>query len=162
MMAFSAASIALIHNTEKYVRYDYFRNHFCYYYLSAVARRYLNQQNQQFWNAWEDHSQYPKIVQNVFPSATVHPYKDSLDQMREFVELQLAGKPNRDFSTDQLLEHQAELNCIRFGKPTQHLKKMNSLLKLIGYEVRRVCKEKSKPGYNRWRYHRIESQQLAS
>ena len=151
-----------IHNTEKYVRYDYFRNYFCYYYLSAVARRYLKLQEQSFWNAWYDHSQYPKIFQKVFPSATVHPYKDRLDQMREFVDAQLANNPKREFTKDQLLQHKAELNRIRFDEPSQYLEKMNTLLKLIGYEVRRVCKDKNKPGYNRWRYHRIESQQLAS
>ena len=151
-----------IHNTEKYVRYDYFRNHFCYYYLSAVARCYLNQQKQRFWSAWEDHSQYPKIFQKVFPTAITHPYKDRLDQMREFVEAQLDGDPKREFSTDQLRAHKAELNRIRFDEPSQYLEKMNALLKLIGYEVRRVCKDKTKPGYERWRYHRIESQQLAS
>ena len=151
-----------IHNTEKYVRYDYFRNYFCYYYLSAVARRYLKLQEQSFWNAWYDHSQYPKIFQKVFPSATVHPYKDRLDQMREFVDAQLANNPKREFTKDQLLQHKAELNRIRFDEPSQYLEKMNTLLKLIGYEVRRVCKDKNKPGYNRWRYYRIESQQLAS
>lgn len=151
-----------IHNTEKYVRYDYFRNYFCYYYLSAVARRYLKLQEQSFWNAWYDHSQYPKIFQKVFPSATVHPYKDRLDQMRKFVEAQFANNPKREFTKDQLLQHKAELNRIRFDEPSQYLEKMNTLLKLIGYEVRRVCKDKNKPGYNRWRYHRIESQQLAS
>lgn len=151
-----------IHNVEKYVRYDYFRNHFCYYYLRAVALRYLKLQNQRFWSAWDDHSQYPKIFQKVFPAATVHPYKDRLDQMREFVETQLAGNPKREFTKGQLLQHKAELNQIRFDEPSQYLEKMNSLLKLIGYEVRQVCKDKKKPGYDRWRYHRIESQQLAS
>ena len=82
--------------------------------------------------------------------------------MREFVEAQLDGDPKREFSTDQLRAHKAELNRIRFDEPSQYLDKMNALLKLIGYEVRRVCKDKTKPGYERWRYHRIESQQLAS
>ena len=82
--------------------------------------------------------------------------------MREFVEEQLANDPKREFTEDQLLQHKAELNRIYFDEPNDYLDKMNSLLKFIGYKVRRVCKEKSKPGYNRWRYHRIETQQLAS
>ena len=82
--------------------------------------------------------------------------------MREYIELQLAGDPKREFTKDQLLQHKAELNRIYFDEPSQHLEKMNSLLKFIGYEIRRVCKDKTKPGYNRWRYHRIESLQLAS
>ena len=151
-----------IHDTEKYVRYDYFRNHFCYYYLSAVAQRYLKLQIQQFWSAWEDHTQYPKIFQKVFPTAKIHPYKDRLDQMREFVEAQLAEDPRKEFATDILLQHKAALNRIYFDDPSRYLDKMNSLLKLIGYKVRRVCNEKTKPGYERWRYHRMEAQQLAS
>lgn len=154
--------IEQIHKTEKYVRYDYFRNHFCYYYLSAVANRYLKQQSQKFWDAWQDHSLYPKIFQNVYPSAIIHPYKDRLEQMREYVELQLAGDPKREFTNEQLLQHKAALNRIRFDEPDQYLDKMNSLLKLIGYEVRRVCKDKNKPGYYRWRYHQLETLQLAS
>ena len=151
-----------IHATEKYVRFDYFRNHFCYYYLSAVANRYQKLQTQKFLDAWQNHSLYPKIFQNVYPSAIIHPYKDRLDQMRKYIELQLAGDPKREFTKDQLLQHKAELNCIRFNEPEQHLDKMNSLLKLVGYEVRRVCNDNKKPGYHRWRYHRIESLQLAS
>ena len=151
-----------IHATEKYVRFDYFCNHFCYYYLSAVANRYLKLQNQKFWDAWNDHSLYPKIFRDVYPTAIIHPYKDRLDQMREYIELQLAGDPRREFTKDQLLQHKAELNRIYFDESSQHLEKMNSLLKIIGYEIRRVCKDKTKPGYNRWRYHRIEPLQLAS
>ena len=82
--------------------------------------------------------------------------------MQEFVEAQLADNPKREFIKEQLLQHKAKLNQIYFDEPSQYLKKMNALLKLIGYEVRRVCKDKTKPGYERWRYHRIESQQLAS
>ena len=119
-------------------------------------------QNQKFWDAWQDHSLYPKIFQNVYPSAIIHPYKDRLAQMREYVELQLAGDPKREFTNEQLLQHKAALNRIRFDEPDQYLDKMNSLLKLIGYEVRRVCKDKTKPGYYRWRYHKLETLQLAS
>lgn len=154
--------IEQIHQTEKYVRYDYFRNHFCYYYLSAVSNRYQKLQSQKFWDAEQDHSLYAEYFQKVFPTATVHPYKDRLDQMREFVESQLLDDPQRAFSTAQLLQHRAELNRIYFDGPDQYFEKMNSLLKVIGYKVQRVCKDKSKPGYDRWRYHRIESQQLAS
>ena len=151
-----------IHVTEKYVRYDYFRNHFCYYYLSAVAVRYLKLQNQAFKDACQNHTRYTKIFQKVYPSAIIHPYKDRLDLMREFVEAQLTDDPKQEFTKDQLIQHKAELNRIHFDDPSQYFEKMNSLLKLIGYEVRRVCKDKTKPGYNRWRYHRIESLQLAS
>ena len=98
----------------------------------------------------------------MFPAVTIHPYKDRLDQMREFVEAQLAEDPKRTFSREQLLQHKAELNRIYFDEPDQHLDKMNALLKHIGYKVRRVCNEKTKPGYDRWRYHRIEPLQLAS
>lgn len=82
--------------------------------------------------------------------------------MREFVEAQLADDPKREFTKDQLLHHKEELNRIRFDAPSQHLEKMNALLKFIGYEVRRVSKDSKKPGYHRWRYHRMESLQLAS
>ena len=37
----------------------------------------------------------------------------------------------QEFSTEQLLEHKAALNCIRFDDPIHHLDKINSLLKLI-------------------------------
>lgn len=60
--------------------------------------------------AWEDHSQYPKIFQKVFPTAITHPYKDRLDQMWDFVEAQLDGDPKKEFSADQLRAHKAELN----------------------------------------------------
>ena len=98
----------------------------------------------------------------MFPTATIHPYKDRLDQMREFLETQLDGDPQREFTKAQLTQHKAELNRIRFDEPDQYIKKMNTLLKLIGYEVRRVSKDSKKPGYDRWRYHRTESLQLAS
>ena len=146
----------------EYVRFDYFRNYFCYYYLKEVAHNYNRSQNKKFRLAEEDHKKYAEIFEDVFPTATIHPYKDRLDQMREFVEAQLAGDPKREFSTEQLVEHKAALNHIRFDDSSQHLDKMNSLLKFIGYKVRRVCNEKNKPGYERWRYHRIESLQLAS
>ena len=146
----------------EYVHFDYFRNYFCYYYLKEVAHNYNRSQNKKFRRAEEDHKKYVEIFADVFPSAIIHPYKDRLDQMREFVETQLAGDPRREFSTEQILEHRAALNRIRFDEPSQHLDKMNSLLKLIGCKVRRVCKEKNKPGYDRWRYHQIDSLQLAS
>ena len=145
-----------------YVRFDFFRNYFCYYYLKEVAHNYSRSQNKKFRCAEKDHKKYVEIFADVFPAATVHPYKDRLDQMREFVEAQLIDDPQRAFSTAQLLQHRAELNRIYFDGPDQHLEKMNSLLKVIGYKVQRVCKDKTKPGYDRWRYHRIESQQLAS
>ena len=153
--------IECAHKME-YVRFDYFRNYFCYYYLKEVAHNYNRSQRKKFLQAEEDHKKYAEIFQDVFPIATVHPYKDRLDQMQEYVELQLAGDPKREFTKDQLLQHKIELNRIRFDEPDQYLDKMNSLLKLIGYKVRRVCKDKNKPGYYRWRYHRIESLQLAS
>jgi hypothetical protein len=145
-----------------YVRFDFFRNYFCYYYLKEIAHNYSRSQSKKFRRAEEDHKKYAEIFADVFPSAAVHPYKDRLDQMREFVEAQLAGDPKRVFTKEQLLQHKAELNRIHFDEPSQYLQKMNTLLKLIGYEVRRVSKDSKKPGYNHWRYHRIESLQLAS
>jgi hypothetical protein len=82
--------------------------------------------------------------------------------MREYVVQLLAGDPKQEFSQDQIQQHIAALNHIYFDDSDDYLEKPNSLLKLIGYEVRRVSKDSKKPGYHRWRYHRIESQQLAS
>jgi hypothetical protein len=146
----------------EYVRFDYFRNYFCHYYLKEVAHNYNRIQSKKFRRAEEDHKKYVEIFAEVFPTATIHPYKDRLDQMREFVEAQLDGDPKREFTKDQLAQHKAELNRIRFDEPDQYIKKMNTLLKLIGYEVRRVSKDSKKPGYHRWRYHLTESLQLAS
>lgn len=146
----------------EYVRFDYFRNYFCYYYLKEIAHTYNRIQSKKFRHAEEDHKKYADIFQDAFPGAIIHPYKDRMDQMRKYLELQLAGNPKREFTKEQLLQHKSELNRIRFDEPGQYLNKMNSLLKLIGYEVRRVCKDKTKPGYNRWRYHRIESLKHAS
>ena len=146
----------------EYVRFDFFRNYFCYYYLKEVAHNYSRSQNKKFRCAEKDHKKYVEIFADVFPYATIHPYKDRLEQMRDLVEAQLADDPKKKFTEDQLLAHKAALNRIYFDEPDRYLDKMNSLLKLIGYKVRRVCNEKTKPGYDRWRYHRIESQQLAS
>lgn len=128
-----------IHSSEEYVRYDYFRNHFCYYYLKAVAQSYLEKQNQIFGDAWEDHSQYVKLLQKVFPTATIHPYKDRLDQMREYVEGQLAGNLEKEFTKEEVLQHMTKLNSILFDTPKEHLKEPNALLKYISLKVVRVC-----------------------
>lgn len=154
--------ISFVQNNLNYVRFDHFRNHFSFYYLKAVARRYLNQQNQKFLAASQDHSKYAEMFQKVFPTAIAHPYKDRLDQMREYVESLLADNPERTFTTEELKAHRAELNSIRFDKPTEYLEKMNVLLEPFGFMVKRVSKDSKKPGYNRWRFCQIVPQQLAS
>lgn len=151
-----------IHSREDYVRYDYFRNHFCYYYLKAVAQHYLKLQEQKFRDAWEDHSMYVDIFQKVFPTATVHPYKDRTEQMREYVESLLQDSPRKAFSTEEIQTHMDDLNRLRFDNPEDYLQKMNVLLKPIGYRIQRICNDRHKPGYYRWRYHQDEPQQLAS
>lgn len=150
-----------VHKRFAYVRFDYFRNFFCFYYLKRAADIYDEKQRKLFWEAAEDHSKYVEIFQEAFPTSIAHPYKDRSDMMREYIEALLKDDPKREFTTEELKNHCRELNLLRFDNPKDHLSSPNKLLNPIGYMAKRVCKDKKKPGYDRWRFRRIDSLPLA-
>lgn len=154
--------IKRVHKMTDYVRFDFFRNYFCFDYLKAVAIKYLEHQQQTFCAASLDYAKYVKIFQKAFPQSIVHPYKDRIAQMQEYIEQQLAGDPMRTFTKEQILQHIAALNRIRFDSPDEHLQKPKTLLEPIGLTVKRVCNDSKKPGYKRWRYVQAVPQQRAS
>lgn len=154
--------IKRVHDMTDFVRFDHFCNHFCFYYLKTEANRYLKKQHKQFIAASQDHAKYVTLFQEAFPDSVIHPYKGRIDLMREYIELQLAGNPKREFTKEQIDQHIAELNSIRFDCPDDYLQQPKSLLAPIGLTVKRVCNDPKKPGYKRLRYVQAEPQQQAS
>ena len=148
--------------TMPYVQFDYFRNHFCLYYLKDAGERYIRMQNHQFGEAKYNHSKYVKAFTQAFPASIVHPYKYIDEQMREYMDQLLSDDPTRAFSTEEVNAHFATLNRIKFDDPAAYYSNRNSLLKILGYKVDRVGNDPKKPCYNYWRYKKIYSETSAS
>ena len=154
--------IQYIEDRFSFVHFDYFCNYFCYYYLRKVACQYNEDQARKFQKASSDYSKYVESFQKIFPTSTVHPYKDRLEQMKDYVERQLDGNPMKEFTTDEIKQHTAELNRLRYDEAANYLCSPNSILKQIGFKVKRICNDQKKPGYNRWRYRQMEPDQMVS
>ena len=148
--------------TMPYVQFDYFRNHFCLYYLKGVGEHYVRTQNQQFEEAKVNPAAYIKIFTKAFPVSIVHPYKDRNEQMSEYLDQLLSTDPNQSFSTEEVNAHFDALNRIKFDDPNTYYSNRNSLFKVLGYKVDRVGNDPKKPCYNRWRYKKIEPKTSAS
>lgn len=153
--------IDFVEDRFSFAHFDFFRNHFCYYYLREVAIRYNDSQARRFQEAQNDYSKYVEMFKKVFPTATIHPYKDRLEQMRDFLEQQLDGNPVREFSDDEMTQQIDKLNRILFADPADYLESRNSLLKKIGLKAVRASNSPNKPGYKRWHYRQVDPEQLA-
>lgn len=148
--------ISYIHEKFPFVKYDYIKNIFCYYRLKFTGLLFQMEQTLIFEHKLEHRNGYLQMMQDLFPSATIHPYLRTEDLLREYIEALLIDNPKRTFAEEEILAHLEALNTIWSSSPQQHYPEIGYLLKKIGYKKVRASKDSSRPSYHRFRYVKCE------
>ncbi len=144
--------IQYVHKTFPYVRYDYFKNHFCFYYMRFYGMMYQTLQQGTYQHAQRNFNEFEKMIQSIFPKAVVHPYKDKRTLMKEYMDNLLKDNPRRMFSLEEDKKILEDLNDIYCSGNQKRYNSLGSLLSQIDLKRIHATNKKESENYYKYRY----------